>query len=274
MPAVRRRPRRRPLRVLLPPEQRPTRAVVRRSGTWTLQSTLDRYGLGPVAGVDEAGRGACAGPLVIAACVLRPGDAKRLDGLTDSKLLTPTAREEYFALLLRRAVDHAVVVVDPAEVDRRGVHVANIEGMRRAVAGLSSRPGYVLTDGFPVRGFGSPALAVPKGDQVAACVAAASVLAKVTRDRIMVGLHREYPQYGFAEHKGYCTPVHEGALAEHGPSPVHRYSFVNVRAARDGSVPMLDGIDVADDEWPEELVHNGSLAVGLSEVAVGGGWVQ
>jgi ribonuclease HII len=267
------------MRAVLPPEQRPARAVVRRSGNWTLQATLDRYGLGPVAGVDEAGRGACAGPLVIAACVLRPGDAKRLDGLTDSKLLTPTAREEYYALVLRRAVDHAVVVVEPTEVDRRGVHVANIEGMRRAVAGLSGRPGYVLTDGFPVRGFGSPALAVPKGDQVAACVAAASVLAKVTRDRIMVGLDREFPQYGFAEHKGYCTPVHDGALAEHGPSPVHRYSFINVRAARDGTFPivdgpMVDGIEIADDELPEELVHNGSLAVGLSEVAVGGGWVQ
>lgn len=269
-------PRLRAPRVLLPPDQRPPRAVVRRSGNWTLQSTLDRYGLGPVAGVDEAGRGACAGPLVIAACVLRPGDAKRLDGLTDSKLLTPAAREEYFTLVLRRSVDHAVVVVDPEEVDRRGVHVANIEGMRRAVARLSSRPGYVLTDGFPVRGFGSPALAVPKGDQVAACVAAASVLAKVTRDRIMVGLDGEYPQYGFAEHKGYCTPVHDLALAEHGPSAVHRYSFVNVRAARDGvptvAGPLLDDIDVADDELLAELVHNGTLAAGLSEMAVGGGW--
>jgi ribonuclease HII len=275
MPAPRRMPlarlsMRRPARAVLPPEQRPSRAVVRRSGNWTLQSTLDRYGLGPVAGVDEAGRGACAGPLVIAACVLRPGDSRRLDGLTDSKLLTPAAREEYFALVLRRAVDHAVVVVDPAEVDRRGVHVANIEGMRRAVARLAARPGYVLTDGFPVRGFGAPALAVPKGDQIAACVAAASVLAKVTRDRIMVGLHGEYPQYGFAEHKGYCTPVHDSALVEHGPSPVHRYSFVNVRAARDGVplplAPMPAAPVPADVGPPDGLVHNRTLAV-----AVGGG---
>ncbi|MBW0118705.1 ribonuclease HII [Pseudonocardia sp. KRD-169] len=224
---------------------RPARAVVRRSaGSWTLQSTLHRHGLGPVAGVDEAGRGACAGPLVVAACVLRPGDARALDGLTDSKLLTATAREEYYALIRRRALDHAVVVIPSAEVDRRGVHVANIEGMRRAVAGLQVPPGYVLTDGFAVRGFGRPALAVPKGDQVAACVAAASVLAKVTRDRIMVGLDAEYPQYRFAEHKGYCTPVHDAALAEHGPSAVHRYSFVNVRAAA-GRVPVLvhnDGV--------------------------------
>lgn len=278
MPAARRRPRRHPPRVLLPSDQRPARAVVRRTGTWTLQSTLDRFGLGPVAGVDEAGRGACAGPLVVAACVLRPGDGKRLDGLTDSKLLGPDAREKYFALIRSRALDHSVVVVDPAEVDRRGVHVANIEGMRRAVARLAARPGYVLTDGFPVRGFGSPALAVPKGDQVAACVAAASVLAKVTRDRIMVGLAAQYPQYGFAEHKGYCTPVHDAALAEFGPSPVHRFSFVNVRTALHG-VPVgaerpVEGIAAADDEPPAELVHNETLAGGRSEVAVGGGWDQ
>ena len=211
---------------------RPARAVVRRSaGNWTLQSTLDRHGLGPVAGVDEAGRGACAGPLVVAACVLRPGDARRLEGLTDSKLLTAAAREEYYGLITRRAQDYAVVVIPPTEVDRRGVHVANIEGMRRAVAGLVEPPGYVLTDGFAVRGFGAPALAIPKGDQVAACVAAASVLAKVTRDRILAALDAQHPGYGFAEHKGYCTAAHDAALATLGPSPVHRFSFVNVRSA-------------------------------------------
>lgn len=225
--------RRGPPRVELP--WRPARAVVRRSaGNWTLQTTLHRHGLGPVAGVDEAGRGACAGPLVVAACVLRPGDAQRLAGLTDSKLLSPGSREEYFALITRWAQGHAVVVIPPAEVDRRGVHVANIEGMRRAVAALVEPPGYVLTDGFAVRGFGRPALAVPKGDQVAACVAAASVLAKVTRDRILVQLDAEYPGYGFAEHKGYCTPAHDAALARLGPSAVHRFSFVNVRAAVGG----------------------------------------
>jgi ribonuclease HII len=274
---------------MLPPELRPARAVVRRSaGNWTLQSTLYRHGLGPVAGVDEAGRGACAGPLVVAACVLRPGDAKRLEGLTDSKLLTPAAREEYYALIRRRAEDLAVVVIPPEEVDRRGVHVANVEGMRRAVAGLATVPGYVLTDGFAVRGFGTPALAVPKGDQVAACVAAASVLAKVTRDRIMVALDAEFPQYGFAEHKGYCTPVHDEAMLAHGPSRVHRYSFVNVRAARDGvrlptvvpdeDADLIDGDLIDEDpieaglgeDLAEGLVHNGALAVGTSEGSRGG----
>jgi len=261
--------RRKPPRTLLPPELAPGRAVVRRSaGTWTLQSTLQRHGLGPVAGVDEAGRGACAGPLVVAACVLRPGDAARLDGLTDSKLLTAAAREEYFSLITRWALDHAVVVIPPDDVDRRGVHVANIEGMRRAVARLSAPPGYVLTDGFAVRGLGRPALAVPKGDQVAACVAAASVLAKVTRDRIMVALDTEFPEYGFAEHKGYCTPVHDVALAEHGPSPVHRYSFVNVRIALRSALGRPAAV-----EPTTGLVHNES-PLGTSEAGRGGGVVS
>lgn len=255
-------------RATLPPQWRPARAVVRRSaGTWTLQSTLHRHGLGPVAGVDEAGRGACAGPLVVAACVLRPGDARRLDGLTDSKLLTAAAREEYYELILRRCADSAVVVIDVAEVDRRGVHVANIEGMRRAVAALRSPPGYVLTDGFPVRGFGHPALAVPKGDRAAACVAAASVLAKVTRDRIMVGLDAELPAYGFAAHKGYCTPVHDAALTAHGPSPAHRRSFVNVRAADAARGPVPDGGGSPDGGvgvgGSAALPHNGGVGPGV-----------
>jgi ribonuclease HII len=250
----------------------PERAIVRRSGNWTLQATLQRHGLGPVAGVDEAGRGACAGPLVVAACVLRPADAKRLDGLTDSKLLSPVVREEFYEAIVRRAEQYSVIVIPPTEVDRRGVHVANVEGMRRAVAHLAEPPGYVLTDGFPVRGFGRPALAVQKGDQVAACVAAASVLAKVTRDRLMVELHEQYPQYGFAEHKGYCTPVHDAALVDHGPSPVHRYSFVNVRAAL-GAVDRSGVTRVADllenEVLPEPMPE--LLPVGTSDPGAGGG---
>ncbi|WP_344426006.1 ribonuclease HII [Pseudonocardia ailaonensis] len=250
----------------MPPQYQPGRATVRASaGTWTLQSTLQRHGLGPVAGVDEAGRGACAGPLVVAACVLRSGDAKRLEGLTDSKLLTPAMREEFYSRIVRRAEDFAVIVIPPAEVDRRGVHIANIEGMRRAVAGLANPPGYVLTDGFPVRGFGRPSLAVPKGDLTSACVAAASVLAKVTRDRIMVELDAKYPEYRFGEHKGYCTPVHDAALGEHGPCPDHRFSFVNVASvarvgARRAVVQNGAAVEVPDD----------GPFVGEPEIAAGG----
>ncbi|HEY0638868.1 MAG TPA: ribonuclease HII [Pseudonocardiaceae bacterium] len=211
---------------------RPPRVVLRnRESTWTLQAALDRCGLGPVAGVDEAGRGACAGPLVVAACVLRAGDAARFDGLNDSKLLTAAARDRWFDLVRRRAVSYSVVVVPPDEVDTIGLHVSNIEGMRRAVAGLSVHPGYVLTDGFRVPGLTAPTVAVVGGDRSAACVAAASVLAKVTRDRIMADLHERYPVYGFDVHKGYCTAAHTAALAEHGPCVEHRFSYVNVADA-------------------------------------------
>lgn len=211
---------------------RPPRAVLRRdAGNWSLQTALHRRGLGPVAGVDEAGRGACAGPLVVASCVLRPDDASRFEGLTDSKLMTAAARDRMFDLIKARAVDHAVVVIPSAEVDRAGVHAANIEGMRRAVARLALHPGYVLVDGFRVPGLTAPSMPVVKGDQAAACVAAASVLAKVTRDRIMSDLHESLPQYRFDVHKGYCTSLHTQALDEHGPSPEHRWSFANVATA-------------------------------------------
>lgn len=235
---------------------RPPRAVVRpSSGIWAWESALGRHGLGPVAGVDEAGRGACAGPLVVAACVPRPGDAARWDGLTDSKLLTAAARERFYELIVRRAQAWTVVIIPPTEIDRRGVHAANVAGMRRAVARLAMTPGYVLTDGFRVPGLTAPSLAVPKGDQAAACVAAASVLAKVTRDRIMCELDRELPWYRFAEHKGYCTPTHDRALAEHGPSSEHRYSFVNV--VRAGSV-RNGGVRNGGVRSETGVVHNSS----------------
>lgn len=210
----------------------PSRVPIRKdSGTWGIQGALDRRGLGPVAGVDEAGRGACAGPLVVAACVLRAGDGARLAELTDSKLLTPVARKRVYDRVVARALAYSVVVIPHEEVDAEGVHVANIAGMRRAIAHLDLHPGYVLTDGFKVPGLTAPSMPVVKGDQAVACVAAASVLAKVTRDRIMMDLHRDYPEYSFDVHKGYITPEHRAALAEHGPSEVHRWSFVNVVSA-------------------------------------------
>ncbi len=207
----------------------PPRMVIRRSsGLRTLESALYRSGLGPVAGVDEVGRGACAGPLVVAACVLGPNRFGSLAALDDSKKLTAKAREELFPVIRRYALAYHVVFIPPAEVDRRGVHAANIEGMRRAVAGLAVRPGYVLSDGFRVPGLPMPSLPVVGGDAAAACIAAASVLAKVSRDRLMVALHGQHPGYGFAEHKGYSTAAHGAALAELGPCGEHRHSFINV----------------------------------------------
>ena len=208
----------------------PPRTVIRRSsGLRTLESALYRSGLGPVAGVDEVGRGACAGPLVVAACVLGPNRLESLAALDDSKKLTAKAREVLFPLIRRYALAYHVVFIPAAEVDVRGVHAANIEGMRRAVAGLSVRPGYVLSDGFRVPGLPVPSLPVIGGDAAAACIAAASVLAKVSRDRLMVSMDSDHPGYGFAEHKGYSTPSHATALAERGPCSQHRQSFINVR---------------------------------------------
>lgn len=184
-----------------------------------------------MAGVDEAGRGACAGPLVVSACVLKQGDARRFDGLTDSKALSAPTRERLYDLITARAMSWSAVVIPAEEVDALGIHVANLEGMRRAVARLSTHPGYVLTDGFRVEGLATPSVAVVKGDLVAACVAAASVLAKVTRDRIMVDLHSELSMYGFDEHKGYCTGAHTAKLREHGPSAEHRWCYSNVVTA-------------------------------------------
>lgn len=210
----------------------PRGATVRRdAGLYGYERALRRHGVEVIAGVDEAGRGACAGPLVAGAAILPPGRAGIVPGLADSKLLTEKAREKAYDQIVRRAVAWSVVVVSHEECDRLGMHVANVEALRRAVAKLTVPADYVLTDGFPVDGLGVPGLAVWKGDRVAACIAAASVLAKVTRDRIMTELDAEHPAYDFKTHKGYITDVHSAALAEHGPCPIHRMRFVNVRRA-------------------------------------------
>ncbi len=227
----------------------PPRTVVRtEGGLYALERALRRRGFTHVAGADEAGRGACAGPLVAAAVVLPPGRRGEVDGLADSKLLTPAARERVYEQVVARALAYAVVSVPPDEIDARGLHACNLAALRRALAGLAVRPDYVLTDGFPVDGLEVPGLAVWKGDQVAACVAAASVVAKVTRDRIMTEIDQRYPQYGFAEHKGYATPEHQAALRRWGPCPVHRMSYANVAAAVPGRPGSLDLAGVREDE--------------------------
>jgi ribonuclease HII len=196
-----------------------------------MESSLRRRGLTLVAGVDEAGRGACAGPLVVASCVLKPRSARALPGLDDSKRLTAAKREWLEPRIKRQAVSFHVVVIPPDEVDGMGVHKANLEGMRRAVAGLAVEPSYVLLDGFAVPGLAVQSERVIGGDGLVACIAAASVLAKVVRDRIMDALDQEHPQYGFRAHKGYCTAAHMSALAEFGPCAEHRYSYAPVAQA-------------------------------------------
>jgi ribonuclease HII len=216
--------------VLEPVVRHPGYTPRRAAGLSGYERVLARAGFTRVAGIDEAGRGACAGPLVVAAVTLDPRQLSRLGEIADSKSLTAPARERAYQDVLAVALAWHVVIIPPGEIDRAGLHVCNVAGMRRALAGLAPQPQYVLTDGFPVRGLGVPALAMWKGDEVAACVAAASVVAKVTRDRLMRDLHTRYPAYGFARHKGYSTKSHMRALDAYGPCPEHRRSFANVRA--------------------------------------------
>jgi ribonuclease HII len=205
--------------------------VRRGSGIYAYEQALRRGGFNLIGGADEAGRGACAGPLVAAAVILRPGRSGKIEGLADSKLLSARQRERVYGLITERALAWSVVSVTPGECDQLGMHQANLMALRQALASLGQQPDFALTDGFSVDGLGTPSLAMWKGDRVAACVAAASVVAKVTRDRVMDAWHAEYPEYALDIHKGYCTTLHQERLDEHGPSVIHRQCFENVRRA-------------------------------------------
>ena len=199
----------------------------------TYEVALDKAGLGPVAGIDEAGRGACFGPITIAACVLPPQPIAALEGLTDSKKLTPKRREELYEVVVDKALAHTVVHISAADIDRRGIQNANLDGARRAIATLDIAPGYVLVDAFYVPGLTSPHLPVIGGDYTARCIAAASVLAKVSRDRLVTEMGDRYPGYGVDKHKGYSTRAHMDAVRRHGASAEHRYTYANVAAAHE-----------------------------------------
>ena len=187
---------------------------------------LREQGFRILAGVDEAGRGALAGPLVAAAVIL-PDDFD-LEGIEDSKLLTPKQRREAAARIRHRALAISVRKAMPRRIDRAGLHRTNLALLRRALRTLPLVPEFVLTDGFPISRLGLPSLALRKGDVVTASVAAASVMAKTTRDRIMDSYHRRFPVYGFDTNRGYGTERHWEALWRFGPSPIHRRSFNHV----------------------------------------------
>lgn len=193
-----------------------------------IEQGLINAGIAPIAGVDEAGRGACAGPLVIAAVILTDPFAPELSLVRDSKEVSESKREELFEVISSIAASISVVIVPASEIDQRGVHAANLDGMRRAVHGLDQVPAYVLTDGYAIDGLGLPNLAVWKGDQVVVSISAASIIAKVTRDRIMRTMDTQFPQYGFSKHKGYITASHTAALNTHGVCIEHRRSFSNI----------------------------------------------
>jgi ribonuclease HII len=189
------------------------------------ERALHDQGFRRIAGADEAGRGALAGPLVAAAVVLPDGFDP--DGIDDSKLLTRNQREVAYERIVAGA-SYAVAKAEPAAIDRRGLHRSNIALLRRCIRALEPAPEYALTDGFPVPRMPCPALAMKKGDAVAVSVAAASIVAKVTRDRIMTRMHRRYPDFGFDHNKGYGTPEHLEVLDRLGPTPIHRLSFACV----------------------------------------------
>jgi ribonuclease HII len=187
---------------------------------------LRARGFTALAGVDEAGRGALAGPLVAAAVILP--DGFDLDGLEDSKLLTRRQRERAYARVTADAVAYAACKAMPTRIDRAGLHKTNMALLRRALRLLPVEPDFVITDGFPLKRLGIPCLGLRKGDVVTASVAAASVVAKVTRDRIMDRYHRRFPDYGFNTNRGYGTERHWEALWRLGPTPIHRRSFSHV----------------------------------------------
>ncbi len=181
-----------------------------------------------VAGVDEAGRGPLAGPVVAAAVILDP--LRPIEGLADSKALSPQRRTELAALIRSRAQAWALGRVEAEEIDRVNILQATLEAMRQAVAALATRPRHVLVDGDRCPALGCPATAIVQGDRRVAAISAASILAKVERDREMCAWDRRYPQYGFARHKGYPTRAHREALGAFGPCPCHRRSFAPVKA--------------------------------------------
>lgn len=204
---------------------------VRAERPYGYERALTEAGLGPVAGADEAGRGACAGPLVAAAVILDDSPAGLIGSLDDSKRLTARARERLYEEITARALAWSCVRVEADECDRLGMAEADLQGLRRALLRLDPGPRFALIDGFEVPGLPVPGLGMWKGDRVCACVSAASIIAKVTRDRIMVGYDEQYPAYGFATHKGYVTALHRERLERLGPCAIHRLGYANVRAA-------------------------------------------
>ncbi len=193
-----------------------------------IEASLRASGVVRIAGVDEAGRGPCAGPLVIAAVILKDSDSLALRRVRDSKALTEKVREELYEVVIKEALSYSIIEIGPEEIDGFGLHKSNLEGMRRAINSLTTPPEYVLTDGYAIEGLAIPNLAVWKGDQVALSISAASILAKVYRDRIMREMDVKYPGYGFAKHKGYATAAHTAALQELGITEIHRKSFANI----------------------------------------------
>ena len=191
---------------------------------YQLEQELTEAGYANVCGVDEAGRGPLCGPVVAAACILPAGLV--LEGLNDSKKLTPKKRDLLFDAIRENAIAYSIAEASVEEIDELNILEATLLAMRRAIEGLSVKADFALIDGNVDRDFPIPARAVIHGDAISPSIAAAAILAKVTRDRQCIERDRAYPQYGIAKHKGYGTKVHMDALREYGPSPIHRKQFI------------------------------------------------
>ena len=200
---------------------------------WTYENTVAAEGFDLVCGVDEAGRGPLAGPVCAAAVLLPRG--LQIDGLNDSKKLTAKRREALFPVITENALSCGIAYASVAEIDALDILGATMLAMSRAIAQLTPQPELALIDGNCARGIPVPARTVIGGDGKCASVAAASVLAKVSRDRLMTELDAKYPEYGFAVHKGYGTKAHEAALQQYGPCEIHRRSFLKKYFAEDGT---------------------------------------
>lgn len=197
--------------------------MVRVRAMRTLENAMRRWGFYRVAGCDEVGRGCLAGPVVAGAVILDP--ARYIPHLADSKTVTARERDQLYDLITRKALAWAVVAVQPEEIDVLNIHRASLEAMRRAVMSIAPLPDMVIVDAFRIPELHIAQRGVPKGDRRCAAIAAASIVAKVTRDREMLALHAKDPRYGYAHHKGYATAEHLAAVARYGYSPLHRRSF-------------------------------------------------
>jgi len=191
---------------------------------WELERGLIAQGISPVCGVDEAGRGPLAGPVCAAAVILPP--EIEIPGLNDSKKLTDKRRRALYDVIIENAVSYGIAMVHEKEIDEINILQATFNAMEQAILQLSVKPAMALIDGNRERPFPVPVQTVVKGDSLSANIAAASILAKVTRDRYMEEMAEKYPQYGFEIHKGYGTKAHYAALTEHGMSPIHRRTFL------------------------------------------------
>ena len=191
---------------------------------WELERGLIAQGISPVCGVDEAGRGPLAGPVCAAAVILPP--EIEIPGLNDSKKLTDKRRRALYDVIIENAVSYGIAMVHEKEIDEINILQATFNAMEQAILKLSVKPAMALIDGNRERPFPVPVQTVVKGDSLSANIAAASILAKVTRDRYMEEMAEKYPQYGFEVHKGYGTKAHYAALTEHGMSPIHRRTFL------------------------------------------------